>query len=106
MHRSYTTGETGDQNHLLHWINPGLIGPSEWYRIKRQLHPQKILITEVIYLFLGNPFDPCNVGRIQKSGYMRMLENRITAKLNWTKLDKEMNFIQHEDSAGILLNAV
>ena len=34
------------------------------------------------------------------------LEFRITTKLDRKKLDKETMFIQHEDSAGMLLNGV
>ena len=35
---------------------------------------------------------------------MMSLHGRITTKLDRKKLDRETTFIQHEDSAGILLN--
>jgi len=66
--------------------------------------PEKKLIGEVIGLFLGNPFDENNGGRVLEQGFMMTLGGLITTKLNRKKLDRETTFIQHEDSAGILLN--
>jgi len=60
----------------------------------------------VIGLFLGNPFDKNNCGRVLEKGFMMSLHGQITTKLDRKKLDRETTFIQHEDSAGILLNGV
>jgi hypothetical protein len=69
--------------------------------------PEKALICEVIGVFLGHPFDPGNATRKLESGFMLTLqEPLITTMLDPKKLDKETTFIQHEDSAGILLNGV
>ena len=68
--------------------------------------PEKKLICEVICFFLGNPFDENNGGRVLEQGFMMTLGRLITTKLDRKKLDQEMTFIQHEDLAGILLNAV
>jgi len=68
--------------------------------------PEKELIGEVIGLFLGNPFDKINRGRVLKQGFMMSLHRLITTKLDRKKLDRETTFIQHEDLAGILLNWV
>ncbi len=67
---------------------------------------EKTLIGEVVTLFLCNPFDPANVGRVIESGYMLTLEHAITTKLDRKKLDTETTFIQHDDLAGVLLNGV
>jgi hypothetical protein len=67
---------------------------------------EKTLIGEVVTLFLGNPFDPANVGSVFESGYMLTLEHATTTKLDRKKLDTETTFIQHDDSAGVLLNGV
>jgi hypothetical protein len=58
----------------------------------------------VIGLFLGNPFDENNRGRVLEQGFMMSLHGQITTNLDRKKLDRETTFIQHEDSAGILLN--
>jgi hypothetical protein len=68
--------------------------------------PEKNLIAEVISLFLGNPFDQGNSGRLLETGFTMTLQPLITTKLDRKKLEKEILFIQHEDSAGILLNGV
>ena len=68
--------------------------------------PEKKLISEVIGLFLGNPFDINNGGRVLEQGFMMTLGGLITTKLNRKKLDQETTLIQHVDSAGILLNGV
>jgi len=60
----------------------------------------------VIALFLGNPFDKINGGRVLEQGFMMTLGGLITTKLNRKKLDREMTFIQHEDLASLLLNGV
>ena len=73
---------------------------------KGNCSPEKKLIGEVIGLFLGNPFDKNNRGRVLKQGFMMSLHRLITTKLDRKKLDRETTFIQHEDSAGILLNWV
>ena len=73
---------------------------------KGNCSPEKKLIGEVIGLFLGNPFDKNNCGRILEMGFMMSLHGQITTKLDRKKLDRETTFIQHEDSAGILLNGV
>ena len=39
-------------------------------------------------------------------GFMVLLQGLIITKLDRKKLDRETMFIQHEDSAGILLNSV
>ena len=75
-------------------------------RSKGNCTPEKILIGEVIGLFLGNPFDEWNSSRGLENGFMVLLQVLITTKLDWKKLDQETSFIQHEDSAGILLNSV
>ncbi len=68
--------------------------------------PKKTLIGEVIGLFLGHPFNPGNATRKLESGFMLTLQPLITTKLDCKKLDKETTFIQHKDSAGVLLNGV
>ena len=73
---------------------------------KGNCSPEKELIEEVIGLFLGNPFDENNSGRVLEQGFMMSLHGRITTKLDRKMLDHETTFIQHEDSAGILLNGV
>jgi hypothetical protein len=60
----------------------------------------------VIGLFLGNPFNKNNGGRVLEQGFMMTLGGLITTKLDRKKLDWETTFIQHEDSAGLLLNGV
>jgi hypothetical protein len=82
---------------LVHWSGTGLKGSCT---------PKKTLISEVVGLFLGSPFNPDNTGRKLESGFMRTLEYKITTKLDRTKLDRETTFIQHEDSVGGLLNGV
>jgi hypothetical protein len=67
---------------------------------------EKTLIGKVVCLFLCNPFDPANLGRVLKSGYMFELQLLITTKLNKKKLNTATTFIQHKDSAGVLLNGV
>ena len=64
------------------------------------------MIGEVIGLFLGNPFNKNNGGRVLEQGFMMTLGGLITTKLDRKKLDWETTFIQHEDSAGLLLNGV
>jgi hypothetical protein len=59
-----------------------------------------------IGIFLGNPFDKNNRGRVLEQGFMMSLHGRITTKLDRKRLDRETTFIQHKDSAGILLNGV
>jgi hypothetical protein len=39
---------------------------------------EKTLISEVVGLFLGNPFNPDNAGRKLERGFMRTLEYKIT----------------------------
>ena len=75
---------------------------------KGNCSPEKELIGEVIGLFLGNPFDQNNRGRVLEQGFMIMmsLHGQILIKLDRKKLDRETTFIQHEDLAGILLNGV
>ena len=73
---------------------------------KGNCSPEKELIGEVIGLFLGNPFDENNRGRVLEQGFMMSLHGQITTKLDRKKLDRETTFIQHKDSAGILLNGV
>ncbi len=73
---------------------------------KGNCRPEKTLIGEVIGLFLGHPFDPGNAARKLESGFMLTLQPFITTKLDCKKLNKEITFIQHEDSAGVLLNGV
>ncbi len=68
--------------------------------------PEKKLIGEVIGLFFGNPFDKNNGGRVLEQGFMMTLSGLLTTKLGRKKLDQETTFIQHEDSAGILINGV
>ena len=68
--------------------------------------PEKKLIGEVIGLFLGNPFDKNNCGRVLEQGFMMLLQGLVTTKLDRKKLHRERMFIQHEDLAGILLNGV
>ncbi len=68
--------------------------------------PEKKLIGEVIGLFLRNPFDENNSGRVLEQGFMMTLGGLITTKLDRKKLDRETTFIQHEGSAGLLLNGV
>jgi len=68
--------------------------------------PEKKLIGEVIGLFLRNPFDENNSGRVLEQGFMMALGGLITTKLDRKKLDRETTFIQHEGSAGLLLNGV
>jgi hypothetical protein len=68
---------------------------------------EKTLIGKVFCLFLGNPFNPANVGRVLDSGYMlsnvkRYLINHLSTKLDKKKLNTETTFIQHKDSAGVL----
>ena len=62
----------------------------------------------MIGLFLENPFDQNNRGRVLEQGFMIMmsLHGQILIKLDRKKLDRETTFIQHEDLAGILLNGV
>jgi hypothetical protein len=67
---------------------------------------EKVLISEVIGLFLGEPFDKRNQGRVLKHGHMNTLQQNITTKLDRKTLEREISYIQHEDSAGILLNGV
>ena len=64
------------------------------------------MIGEVIGLFLRNTLNEINGGRVLEQGYMMTLHGLIATKLDRKKLDKEMTFIQHGDSAGILLNEV
>ncbi len=73
---------------------------------KGNCSPEKKLIGEVIGLFLGNPFNKNNGGRVLEQGFMMTLDRPITTKLDRKKLDQETTLIQHEDSAGILLNGV
>jgi len=73
---------------------------------KGNCSPEKELIGEVIGLFLGNPFDENNCGRVLEKGFMMSLHGQITTKLDRKKLDRETTFIQHKDSTGILLNGV
>jgi hypothetical protein len=73
---------------------------------KGNCSPEKKLISEVIGLFLGNPFDKNNGGGVLEQGFMMTLGGLITTKLNRKKLDQETTLIQHVDSAGILLNGV
>ena len=73
---------------------------------KGNCSPEKELIGEVIGLFLGDPFDENNSSRALEPGFMMSLHELITTNLNRTKLQRETTFIQHEDSAGILLNGV
>jgi hypothetical protein len=73
---------------------------------KGNCSPEKKLIAKVISLFLGNPFDQGNAGRLLETRFMITLQPLITTKLDQKKLEKEISFIQHEDSAGILLNGV
>jgi hypothetical protein len=83
---------------LVHWSGTGLKG---------NCTHKKRLTSKVISLFLGNPFDQDNAKRrLEIRFMMRTLEYKITTKLDRTKLDKETTFIQHEDSAGVLLNGV
>ncbi len=91
----YSLGSIIEQ--LVHWSGTGSKG---------NCMPEKALIGEVICLFIGNPFDPGNATRKLESGFMLTLQPLITTKLDCKKLDKETTFIQHEDSAGILLNGV
>jgi hypothetical protein len=67
---------------------------------------KKRLFSEVIGLFLGNPFDKNTGDRVLEQGFMMTLSGLITTKLNRKKLDQETTFIQHKDSAGKLLNGV
>jgi hypothetical protein len=67
---------------------------------------EKTFIDKVVCFFLCNPFDPANLGRVLKSGYMFELQLLITTKLDKKKLDTETAFIQHKDSARVLLNGV
>ena len=71
---------------------------------KGNCSPEKEFIGKVIGLFLGNPFDKNNRGRVLEQGFMMSLHGQITTKLDRKRLDRETTFIQHEDSAGILLN--
>ena len=64
------------------------------------------MIGEVIGLFLRNTLNEINGGRVLEQGYMMTLHGLIATNLDRKKLDKEMTFIQHGDSAGILLNEV
>ena len=73
---------------------------------KGNCSPEKKLIGEVIGLFLGDPFDENNSSRALEPGFMMSLHALITTKLDKTKLQRETTFIEHEDSAGILLNGV
>jgi hypothetical protein len=66
---------------------------------KGNCSPEKELTGEVIGLFLGNPFDENNCGRVLKQGFMMSLHGRITTKLDRNKLERETTFIQHEYSA-------
>jgi len=59
--------------------------------------PEKKLIAKVISLFLGNPFDQGNAGRLLETGFMITLQPLITTKLDRKELEKEILFIQHED---------
>ena len=67
---------------------------------------EKMLISEVVGLFLGDPFDKHNLGQKLRDGYMMTLQGNIKTKLDRKRLEREMTYIQHEDSAGILLNGV
>jgi hypothetical protein len=67
---------------------------------------KKQLITEVICLLLGNPFDVANGHWRLDDAYMITLQPLITTKNDRTRLEKETSFIQHDDSAGVLLNGV
>jgi hypothetical protein len=67
---------------------------------------KKQLITEVICLFVGNPFDVAIGHRRLDDAYMMTLQPLITAKHDRTRLEKETSFIQHDDSVGVLLNGV
>ena len=67
---------------------------------------EKMLISEVVGLFLGDPFDKRNLRRQLKDGHMMTLQGNIKTKLDRKRLEREMMYIQHEDSAGILLNGV
>jgi hypothetical protein len=84
-------------NRIVHCIETGLKG---------NCSPEKRLIAKVISLFLGNPFNPGNAGWLLETGSMMTLQPLIKTKLDRKKLDKEILFIQHEDSAGVLLNGV
>ena len=90
--------------------SPGAITERVVHRIgtgsKRNCTHEKILINEVIVLFLGNPFDERNSSQELEHGFMVSLQGLIITKLDRKKLDRETMFIQHEDSAGILLNSV
>ncbi len=67
---------------------------------------EKTLIGKVVCLFLCNPFDLADLGRVLKSKYMLLLQPFITTKLDKKMLDTETKFIQHKDSARVLLNGV
>ncbi len=67
---------------------------------------KKQLITEVICLLLGNPFDIANGCRRLDNAFMMTLQPLKKKKLDRTRLEKETSFIQHDNSAGVLLNGV
>jgi hypothetical protein len=91
----YTPGSIMERS--MHWSRTGSKGNRT---------PKKTLIGKVIGLFPGNPFDPDNARRLLQSGFMKLLQPLITTKLDWKKLDKETTFIQHKDSASMLLDGV
>jgi hypothetical protein len=67
---------------------------------------EKMLISEVVGLFLGDSFDKHNLGQKLRDDHMMTLQGNIKTKLDRKILEREMTYIQHEDSAGILLNGV
>ncbi len=74
------------------------------YCYEIQWHFKSAYYPVVISLFLGNPFDPGNAGRLLETGFMMTLQPLIKTKLDRKKLEKEISFIQHEDLVGVLLN--
>jgi hypothetical protein len=106
IYRPYPEGKMGVET----IYSPGAIAPRIVHRSgtgsKGNGSPEKKLICEVIGLFLRNPFDKNNGGRVLAQGFMMTLGGLITTKLDRKKLDQERTFIQHKDSAGILLNGV
>jgi len=111
MHQGQFIGLTQKAKWVIETIYcPGALSDRHVHRSgagsKGYCSPEKELIGEVIGLFLGNPFDENNCGRVLKKGFMVSLHGQITTKLDRKKLDRETTFIQHEDSAGILLNGV
>jgi hypothetical protein len=67
---------------------------------------QQTLIDKVVSLFFCKLFDPANLSRVLKSGYMLLLQPFITKKPDEKKLDTETTKMLQEDSAGVLLNGV